>query len=205
MQLIWRATVNTNELNLFTNKMFTTEFLSHRDHYRYGNWLNGQDNETRQLYFGVTSGPGLIENLIERIEAESDQHEILVAKNCDGWLGTLHIAKISSTQVEFGIIVHKDYRGEGIGNTLLEEAIVWARNRNYGELFMHCLGWNKPIQHLCQKHGLLPRNIQGDSEVNMHLNPPSWITIAQEVGIKQRNVYHTFLQNSKFLYQEMYG
>jgi RimJ/RimL family protein N-acetyltransferase len=185
--------------------MFTTEFLGKQDHYRYGDWLNNQDTETQQLYFGVASGSGLIERLMDSIEADPDQHEILVAQNCNGWLGTVHIAKIDTTTVEFGIIVHKDYRGEGIGNAMLEEAIVWARNRNYSELFMHCLGYNKPIQHLCQKHGLLPHNIMGDSEVNIHLNPPSWATIASEVGIKQRNVYHAFLQKSQMLYQEIYG
>ena len=185
--------------------MFTTEFLTQTDHYRYGDWLKSQDADTRYLYFGVASGTGLIERLMDRIEAEPEQHEILVAQNCAGWLGTVHIAKIDKTTVEFGIIVHKDYRGEGIGNAMLEEAIVWARNRNYSELFMHCLGWNKPIQHLCHKHGLLPRNILGDSEVNIHLNPPSWVTIASEVGIRQRNVYHAFLQKSQILYQEIYG
>ena len=185
--------------------MFTTEFLGKQDHYRYGDWLNDQDAETQQLYFGVASGPGLIERLVDRIEAAPDQHEILVAQNCNGWLGTVHIAKINTTTVEFGIIVHTDYRGEGIGNAMLEEAIVWARNRNYSELFMHCLGYNKPIQHLCQKHGLLPRGIMGDSEVNVHLNPPSWVTVVQEANIKQRNVYHAFLQKSQLLYQEMYG
>jgi GNAT superfamily N-acetyltransferase len=185
--------------------MFTTEFLSVKDRYRYGDWLNSQDDETRQLYFGVTGGPGLIESLVERMESESDQHEILVAQNCTEWLGTIHIAKISSSQVEFGIIVHRDYRSQGIANGLLEEAIVWARNRGYTELFMHCLGRNKPIQHLCQKHGLLPHNMMGDSEVNIQLSPPSWATVASEVGIKQRNVYHAFLQNSQMLYQELYG
>jgi GNAT superfamily N-acetyltransferase len=185
--------------------MFTTEFLSSNHHYQYGEWLNGQDDETLQLYFGVTGGPGLIESLIERIEAKPDQHEILVAQNCKEWLGTLHIAKISDLEVEFGIIVHKDYRGEGIANNMLEEAIVWARNRGYTELFMHCLGRNKPIQHLCQKHGLMPRNIMGDSEVKMQLNPQSWATIASEVGIRQRNLFHMFLQNSKSFYEEIYG
>ena len=196
---------NTVALKTYTNNVFTTEFLAQPDHYRYGDWLNSQDDDTRYLYFGVASGAGLIERLMDRIEAEPEQHEILVAQNCNSWLGTVHIAKINSTTVEFGMIVHKDYRGEGIGNAMLEEAIVWARNRNYSELFMHCLGRNKPIQHLCQKHGLLPRNILGDSEVNIHLNPPSWATIASEVGIKQRNVYHAFLQKSQLLYQEMYG
>jgi len=185
--------------------MFATEFLSSKHHYQYGDWLKSQDEETRQLYFGVTTGPGLIESLIDRIEVQSNQHEILVAKNCTDWLGTLHIAKMSDLEVEFGIIVHRDYRGEGIANTMLQEAIVWARNRGYTDLFMHCLGHNKPIQHLCQKHGLLPRNIMGDSEVKVKLNPPSWATIASEVGINQRNIYHTFLQKSQLLYQEIYG
>ena len=197
--------VNTPEPKIYTNKMFTTEFLGKSDHYHYGDWLKSQDAETQQLYFGVSVGTGLIERLIDRIEAEPDQHEILVAQNCTEWLGTVHIAKINTTTVEFGIIVHTDYRGEGIGNAMLEEAIVWARNRNYSELFMHCLGYNKPIQHLCQKHGLLPRGIMGDSEVNVHLNPPSWVTVVQEANIKQRNVYHTFLQKSQLLYQEIYG
>jgi GNAT superfamily N-acetyltransferase len=196
---------NTNVLKTYTNDMFTTRFLAKPDHHRYGDWLKAQDDDTRHLYFGVASGTGLIERLIDRIEAEPDQHEILVAENSYGWLGTLHVAKIDKATVEFGMIVDRDHRGQGIGNGMLEEAIVWARNRNYSELFMHCLGWNKPIQHLCHKHGLLPRNILGDSEVTMHLNPPSWATIASEVGIRQRNVYHTFLQKNQFLYQEIYG
>ena len=74
--------------------MFTTEFLPKPDHYRYGDWLKSQDDETQQLYFGVASGAGLIERLLDRIEAEPDQHELLVAQNCDGWVGTVHIAKI---------------------------------------------------------------------------------------------------------------
>ena len=197
--------VNTHEPKTYTSKMFTTEFLGKQDHFRYGDWLNGQDAETQQLYFGVAVGAGLIERLMDSIEAGPDQHEILVAQNCNGWLGTVHIAKIDTTTVEFGIIVHTDYRGLGIGNAMLEEAIVWARNRNYSELFMHCLGYNKPIKHLCQKHGLLPRSIMGDSEVNIHLNPPSWVTVVQEANIKQRNVYHAFLQKSQLLYQEIYG
>ena len=185
--------------------MFATEFLWSKHHYQYGDWLKSQDNETRHLYFGVTGGLGLIESLIEQIEAQPEQHEILVAKNCTEWLGTLHIAKISDSEVEFGILVHKDYRGKGIANGMLQEAIVWARNRDYTDLFMHCLGRNKPIQHLCQKHGLLPHNMMGDSEVKVKLNPQTWATIASEVGIMQRNVYHTFLQKSQLLYQEIYG
>jgi RimJ/RimL family protein N-acetyltransferase len=107
--------------------------------------------------------------------------------------------------VEFGVIVHKDYRGQGIANQLLEEAILWAQNRGYRELYMHCLGWNKPIKHLCDKHGLHPRNVYGDSEVQIELPYANWVTLNKEIAIKQRNIFHRFLQNSQMLYQEIYG
>ena len=88
---------------------------------------------------------------------------------------------------------------------MLKRAIVWCRNRGYTELFMHCLTWNKPINHLCTKHGLKTRNMMGDSEVQITLDPPTWITLSKEVEINQRNLFHTFLDNSKLLYREIYG
>ena len=184
--------------------MIITEFLTFKQYDEYGTWLKSQDDETRSLYFGVSGNDHVIDSLMDTIRSFPDDHYILVARDKNTWVGTIHIA-VNGPTVEFGIIVDPDYRGQGIAGDMLEEAIVWARNRNYSELFMHCLGWNKPIQHLCHKHGLLPRGILGDSEVNIHLNPPSWATIASEVGIRQRNVYHTFLQKNQLLYQEIYG
>jgi GNAT superfamily N-acetyltransferase len=184
--------------------MIITEFLPVQDYKKFGNWLEIQDEETCQLYFGVAGSNHVIAALMKQVLANTNNHHFLIARDADRWAGTIHIA-VSGKIIEFGIIVDKEYRGQGIAGTMLEEAIVWARNRGYTELFMHCLGWNKPVQHLCQKHGLLPRSIMGDSEVNIQLNPPSWATIASEVGIRQRNVYHAFLQKSQMLYQEIYG
>jgi GNAT superfamily N-acetyltransferase len=107
--------------------------------------------------------------------------------------------------VEFGVIVDEDYRGQGVAGNLLDEAIIWARNRGYTELYMHCLGWNKPIQHLCHKHGLETKNMLGDSEVELKLDPANWITINKEICIKHRNIFHTLLQANSMLYREMYG
>lgn len=185
--------------------MIVTEFLTEKDYYKYGDWLNDQDTDTRYMFFGVANGAGLVESLIDRIEANPEKHKFLVAKNCNGWLGVLHIAEISSTAVEFGIIVEKNLRGEGIGSMLIEEALVWARNRGYRELFMHCLNRNLAIKHLCEKHGLESRNIGGESQVEMDIGPASLITLNKEIRIKQRNLFHMFLQNSQNLYKEIYG
>ena len=184
--------------------MITTEFLNEKDYSKFGHWLKIQDEETRQLYFGVSGSHHIIEVLMDRVIANPDDHYFLVAKDAGRWIGTVHIA-VHNKIVEFGLIVDEEYRGQGIAGTMLEEAILWARNRGYTELFMHCLGWNKPIQHLCHKHGLETKNMLGDSEVEIKLEPANWITINKEICIKQRNLYHMFLQNSKSFYQEIYG
>jgi len=184
--------------------MIITEFLPVQDYKLFGDWLEIQDEETRQLYFGVAGNTHVIQALMDRVLTNPDDHYFLVAKEGNRWVGTIHIA-VNNKVVEFGVIVDKDYRGSGVAGDMLEEAIVWSRNRGYTELFMHCLGWNKPIQHLCHKHGLEIHNMYGDSEVEMTLDPANWITINKEICIKQRNLFHRFLQNNHMLYQEMYG
>jgi GNAT superfamily N-acetyltransferase len=184
--------------------MIITEFLAVQDYSKFGDWLAIQDEETRQMYFGVAGSDHVIEALMKRVLDNIDNHYFLVAKDADRWAGTIHIA-VSGTVVEFGIIVDEEYRSQGVAGIMLEEAILWARNRGYTELFMHCLGWNKPIRHLCHKHGLTTQNMYGDSEVEMKLDPANWITINKEICIKQRNLFHRFLQNNTMLYQEMYG
>lgn len=184
--------------------MIITEFLAVKEYSKFGDWLMIQDEETRQLYFGVAGNQHVIQALMYRVLANPDNHFFLVAKDGSRWAGTIHIA-VSNKVVEFGVIVDKDYRGTGIAGDMLDEAIVWSRNRGYTELFMHCLGWNKPIQHLCHKHGLETHNMYGDSEVEMKLDPANWVTINREICIKQRNLFHRFLQNNPFLYREMYG
>jgi len=184
--------------------MIITEFLPANNYAQYKDWLEIQDEETRQLYFGVAGSQHVIDVLVDRIIKNPDDHYFLVAKDGERWVGTIHIA-VHNRVVEFGVIVHEDYRGTGVANQMMEEALLWARNRGYKELYMHCLGWNKPIQHLCHKHGLETRNMYGDSEVEVKLEPANWITINKEICIKQRNMYHMFLQKNWALYQELYG
>ena len=185
--------------------MYTTQFLDPDKYYRYGQWLQEQDADTQHMYFGTATGIGIIESLMLRIEAEPDGHAFLVAGNCGGWLGTLHIAEISEQQVEFGLIVHRDRRGAGIGDDLLTQGIVWARNRGYTELFMHCLGHNAAIRHLCDKHGLEPRDLGGDSETKVALAPATWITLNQELVTRQRNLFYMALQQTWQPFQESLG
>ena len=184
--------------------MIFTEFLPISKYSQYRDWLEIQDEETRQLYFGVASSQYLIDDLMDRITGNPDEHYFLVAREGTRWVGTIHMA-VHNRTVEFGVIVHEDFRGQGVAGIMLEEAILWARNRGYRDLYMHCLGWNKPIQHLCHKYGLETKNCYGDSEVEVKLEPANWITINKEICIKQRNMFHMMLQTTQQFYQEIYG
>lgn len=172
--------------------MLITEFLSRDQFSEYGSWLKAQDPETIHHYFGGAMDPCAIDTLVEQLCKKPKNNHFLVAKINYRWAGTIHIAT-HGNEVEFGVIVALQYRKQGIANAMMDEAITWARNRHYKDLFMHCISWNKPIQNLCKKHGLTPRNMMGDSEAKLQLEPPNWETYFKEqMMVNKRNWYALF-------------
>lgn len=159
--------------------MLTTEFLLRNQYSQYGSWLKAQDPQTLRDYFGYSLGEKSINALVKQFTSDPKNNHFLVAKIDGKWAGTIHIAS-RGTEVEFGVIVNPKYRKQGVAYTLMDEVITWSRNRHYHRLFMHCISWNRPIKRLCEKHGLVPRNMMGDSEANLQLEPPNWGTYFKE-------------------------
>jgi GNAT superfamily N-acetyltransferase len=177
--------------------MLTTEFLSRDQFSEYGSWLQLQDPQTLHDYFGYTLSHEAIDGLINRLASNPKENHFLLAKVNGQWAGTIHIAT-HSTEVEFGVIVATQYRKQGIADVMMDEAITWARNRYYQDLFMHCISWNRPIKHLCQKHGLVPRNLIGDSEANLTLLPPTPATFFKEQLILAKRNWLTIYRFPQF-------
>jgi RimJ/RimL family protein N-acetyltransferase len=166
--------------------MLTTEFLPKSQLTEYGSWLKAQDPETLHHYFGFGISPESIDQLVNGFKEDYRNNTFLIAKINGCWAGSIHIAT-HGHEVEFGVIVALQYRKQGIANIMMDEAITWARNRYYTRLFMHCISWNLPIKRLCQKHGLIPRNMMGDSEANLTLPSPTPFTFLKEQMLLQRN------------------
>ena len=167
--------------------MLTTEFLRRNQFSEYGSWLKGQDPQTLHDYFGYALTNEAIDSLTKEFSLNSKSHRFLIAKVDGQWAGAIHIAT-RGQEVEFGVIVALQYRKQGIANALMDEGITWARNRYYKDLFMHCISWNRPIKRLCNKHGLMPRNMMGDSEANLILQPPTPATFFKEqMSVGKRN------------------
>jgi len=167
--------------------MLTTEFLLRNQYSKYGSWLKAQDLQTLHDYFGHSMSKSSIDALVKQFVSDLKNNHFLVAKIDGKWAGTIHIAA-RGAEVEFGVIVSPKYRKQGIADTMMDEAITWARNRHYHRLFMHCINWNRPIKRLCNKHGLVPRNVMGDSEANLTLQPPTPVTFFKEqISVAKRN------------------
>lgn len=185
--------------------MITTRLLAPSEYSQYEGWLKKLDLETRATYFGVPQGDYQIEQLVKGITENSNDHYFLVAEYKGKWIGTIHIAKSSPDEVEFGVIIDAEHRGHGIADRMMGEAITWARNRGYHSLYMHCLSWNQPIKHLCTKHGMDLKSEYGETETKLALPPADIKTVTQEVYTRNRNMYRMFLQQTNPFFVEIYG
>ena len=185
--------------------MITTRFLFTSEYGQYANWLKRLDFNTRQTYFGIPQTDDGIDALVKRITDRPQEHYFLVAEYRGSWIGTIHIAENAVDEVEFGVIVDPEHRGNGIADRMLGETIVWARNRGYQNLYMHCVAWNQPIKRLCLKHNLELHTESGETETKMPLPPADLTTITQEMITRNRNVYRMMLQRTIPFLEEVYG
>jgi RimJ/RimL family protein N-acetyltransferase len=185
--------------------MISTRFLGNEEYHKFGHWLKGLNDQDRNMYFGAGVSDTYIDDLVERIESEPTQHEFLVSYNCTGWLGVLHIARVNSQTIEFGLSVFEEYRNLGIGSDLLSEGILWARNRGYKRLFLHCVSWNRTMAHLADKHGLEMTAESGDLDVMARLAPSSWYSFQRETAQINRRIFHLWLNQTWLPFQESTG
>lgn len=182
--------------------MIATRFLSTNEYPEFGRWLKGLNAEDRRMYFGIAVTDDYIDKLVSRIILDAENHYFLISYNCRDWLGVLHIARVAEHGIEFGLSVEEQYRNFGIGNDLLTEAIIWARNRGYQRLYLHCVKWNTAMAHLAIKHDLTMTHQHGDVDVMSQLAPPSWYSLQQETADVNRRIFHLWLHRTFFPFQE---
>lgn len=182
--------------------MISSRFLGTDEYHKFGWWLRGLNTEDRRLYFGVIVSDEYIDKLVARITQDTENHNFLISYNCTGWLGVLHIARVNDDAIEFGVSVYEEYRNLGIGSDLLREGIVWARNRGYQQLYLHCVKWNTAMAHLAGKHDLAMTHQDGDIDVTSRLAPPSWYSLQQETADVNRRIFHLWLNRTFFPFQE---
>lgn len=169
--------------------MITCRLLGTHELRRYEYFLKERGMDTRSLYFGYPASDENIKDLLDRMVAEEGLHRIVVAEN-DRFeiVGTIHIATMSENEVEFGVMVAEGYRGLGISTKMMDYAMTWCQNRNLREVYMHCLGYNKPIIHLVEKYGLEITREYGDADARVTLPRSNIFTFGTEYLLRQQNL-----------------
>jgi GNAT superfamily N-acetyltransferase len=185
--------------------MLATRFLPIQDFELYGDWLREQTEETLATYFGIAVGPTFINSLLDGILSNPEEHYFLVATLGTKWVGIIHMARISDSDMEFGIMVSKEHRHRGIADQLMSEAITWIQNRGFSTLYLHCLNRNGAMKHLAAKHGLELHENHGDVEAKTHVPPASLLTYAQEAMTANKNIFFLNLQNAWQPFIELHG
>jgi RimJ/RimL family protein N-acetyltransferase len=185
--------------------MIGTRFLHPDDYYLFGPWLKRLSATDKKMYFGMAVSDEYIEVLTKKIVDNPEQHYFLISYNCSGWLGVLHVAQVDQHTIEFGVSIDEKYRNLGLGSDLLREGIVWARNRGYERLYLHCVSWNRAMAHLANKHDLDMTHESGDLDVSAKLAPASWYSLHQEGADINRRIFHLFLNRTLFPFQESAG
>lgn len=153
------------------------------------------------MYFGYPITNEGIEQLVQEIVDHPDKHKIVIAEddNLD-IAGTIHIASMNKTQVEFGIMVAESYRGKKVANKLMEFAIAWVQNRGLNDIYMHCLMYNAPIIHIVKKYGLEISKDNGDADAHVTLPRSNIFTIGYESIMRQQSAFkHNILQFKRML------
>ena len=174
--------------------MIATRFLSIDEFELYGDWLREQSPETLANYFGIGVNSTYINNVVDSITSNSEEHYFLVAQQGTEWVGVIHMARISEQDMEFGIMVSEHYRHQGVADLLMSEAITWIQNRGYDTLYLHCLNRNHVMQHLAVKHGLELIHDHGDVESKTKLPPPSMLSYCKEAATANKNIFYLNLQ-----------
>lgn len=147
--------------------------------------------DTRSMYFGYPANDEQLTKLVDEMVAHPDKHRVVVAEDDQlEVIGTIHIANITSTEVEFGVMVSEAYRKKGISSQMMDYAMTWCQNRGFNDVYMHCLGYNKPIIHLVQKYGLEITREEGDADARVTLPYINVFTLSKEAMLRHKNLVH---------------
>jgi len=65
-------------------------------------------------------------------------------------------------RAEFAILVRSDFHGHGLGYSLMQELIAYARRRGIGEIFGHVLRENRSMLDMCDDLGFTRHSIADD-------------------------------------------
>ncbi len=135
------------------------------------------DGADRYLRFGYAATDEQIGRYVDSLNFERDEifgvynrKLELVAMAHLAFIGK-EAAECLDSCAEFGVSVHKDSRGLGLGSALFDRAAMHARNDGIHLMFIHALSENGAMINIARKAGATVEQLGSESEAYLRLGP----------------------------------
>ena len=150
--------------------------------------------EDRRLRFGVPLADETIAGYVARLDFDRDA--VFGVRDDDGHLvGVTHVATLDDA-VELGLSVNATQRGRGLAQAMFRRATLHARNRGFGELYMHCLSENATMMHIARKAGMRIVIDGADRDATLALPPATPLSVGEEIYEGQLVLLDLALRNA---------
>jgi GNAT superfamily N-acetyltransferase len=154
--------------------------LQPREYSRYRKHLLALDDESRYTRFGFFIKDEIINQLCDGFESNPSEHKIFVIEDEDlNVIAAGHIS-LQGGETELAFSVLKEYRKQGMGDSLMSRTVEWCQNRNIKGGCMVCLSTNTAIKKLASKHGVLV-NEGGETLANISIPEATPASVVHEV------------------------
>ncbi len=161
----------------------------HRD--RIITHLQALDDHSRYLRFGYAATDAQMASYVDRLDFERDEVFGIFNRRLD-LIAMAHLANPAEPpangrrlMAEFGVSVLPKGRRRGFGRRLFEHAMLHARNRGVGAMFIHALSENTPMLKIARDAGATVRRDGSESEAWLELTPDSFASHLDEIMVAQ--------------------
>jgi len=142
------------------------------------------DPEDRRLRFGAPVREAGVHDYVARIDFGRDC--VFAVQGDDLSLhAVVHVARLPES-AELGLSVLRGYRGAGFGNSLMQRAVTWLRNRTIPSVYVHCLTENGAMMHLARKNGMRIEHDGSETDAYLRLEGATAQSMADEWVEDQR-------------------
>jgi RimJ/RimL family protein N-acetyltransferase len=142
------------------------------------------DPSDRYLRFGYAASDEQIRRYVEQLNFDRDEIFGIYNRRLE-LIAMAHLAYSEHPEhkhcAEFGVSVHKQARGKGLGARLFERAVMSARNEGVDMVFIHALSENTAMLKIARNAGATVQRDGSESEAYLKIPPASLDTRMAEI------------------------
>lgn len=175
--------------------------LSFLDKEKLTRHLQSLHGEDRRLRFGMAVTDDYIVQYVDRTCGVDDNKWFAVDED-EEIVAACHAAIIDDI-AELGCSVNEKYRGHGFAQAMFDRAITWLRARGITDVCMHCLTENSTMRHIARKNDMAVVSELGETDANVHLEPPTPIVHMIDAYADRMAVYDMMLKHNIKIFRSM--